>query len=216
MPMKPYVIKQGDYLLKLSHTLGFNHDKVWNDGKNAKLKEERKNPNMLQAGDIVFIPDEPKKKLRLNKEETNAFVAKVPTVTISIVVAEDSEPLKDATYVVEGLGDDTELKTDGKGTATFPAPVHAREVVLFFKEKKLRLKIGIGDLDPVGTPAGARMRLQSLGYFGGKTVGEEQYVADDPKELEAALKAFQQNLELEITGLLDQATQDALVKEHGS
>ena len=54
MPMKPYVIKQGDYLLKLSHTLGFNHDKVWSDGKNAKLKELRKNPNMLQAGDIVF------------------------------------------------------------------------------------------------------------------------------------------------------------------
>ena len=41
MPMKPYVIKQGDYLLKLSHTLGFNHDKVWSDGKNAKMRGHR-------------------------------------------------------------------------------------------------------------------------------------------------------------------------------
>lgn len=216
MPMKPYVIKQGDYLLKLSHTLGFNHDKVWNDGKNAKLKDQRKNPNMLQAGDIVFIPDEPKKKLRLNKEETNAFVAKVPTVTISIVVAADDEPVKDAAYVIEGLGDDTELKTDGKGTATFPAPVHAREVVLFFKDQKLRLKVGIGDLDPADTKPGARMRLQSLGYFGGKVVGAEQYVADDDDELRAAISAFQSGMKLPVTGELDDDTKSALVKEHGS
>lgn len=216
MPMKPYVIKQGDYLLKLAHMRGFVADTVWNDGKNAKLKELRKNPNMLQAGDVLFVPDEPRKKLRLNKEETNVYVARVPTVTVSIVVSDDGEPLKDAKYVLEGMGDDTELKTDGEGTATFEAPVHVREVVLAFVDRKLRLKVGIGDLDPADTEAGARMRLTSLGYYGGQLEGEERYVADDEKKLAAALRAFQSDHDLEPTGELDDATKDKLVEVHGS
>ena len=47
-PMKPYVIKQGDYLTRLSHRLGFVADEVWNHGKNAELKSLRKDPETLK------------------------------------------------------------------------------------------------------------------------------------------------------------------------
>ena len=35
--MKPYVVKQGDYLNKLAHRLCFDAEKVWNDPANAEL-----------------------------------------------------------------------------------------------------------------------------------------------------------------------------------
>src|SRR5262245_9870010 len=142
--MKPYVIKQGDYLTKLAHTLGFAADEVWNDGKNAALQQSRKNPNMLRAGDVLYIPDTPRKKLALTKETENQYVAKVPRVKVSVVLMEDDEPLKDLKYTLEGLGDDeTEHTTDGEGRVTFEAPVSVREVVVHLIEKDLRIRVGV-------------------------------------------------------------------------
>ena len=54
---KPYVVKAGDYTKKLAHTLGFDADEVWNDPKNAELKKLRKDPDMLVAGDVLFVPE---------------------------------------------------------------------------------------------------------------------------------------------------------------
>ena len=56
MTMKPYVIKQGDYLTRIAHRLGFVANEVWNDPKNAELKALRSDPDTLKSGDIVFVP----------------------------------------------------------------------------------------------------------------------------------------------------------------
>jgi N-acetylmuramoyl-L-alanine amidase len=214
--MKPYVVRAGDYLSKLAHQLGFDADAVWGDGKNADLKKSRKDPNMLQAGDILFVPDEPRKRLPLQKETENAYVASVPTVTVSVALDEDGVPLANAKYVIEGLGDDTERTTDGDGHVKFEAPVHVREVVVRFTEKKFSIKVGIGDLDPIDTDSGVRMRLTHLGFYGPKLEGAEQYEAFDDAQLAAAVAAFQQAQGMKPTGELDDATKSALVAIHGS
>ncbi|MCC6521721.1 MAG: peptidoglycan-binding protein [Polyangiaceae bacterium] len=215
--MKPYVIKQGDYLTKLAHLRGFSADEVWNHAQNAKLKEARKNPAMLKAGDVLFVPDQPKKKLSLTKETGNRYTAKVPRVKVSVVLAVDDEPLAEAKYKLEGLGDDdTEHTTDREGRVTFEAPVHVREVVVHLVAEDVRIKVGVGDLDPADTPSGARMRLTALGYYGGRMAGEESYLAHDDAALEAATRAFQGAQGLTPTGELDAATREALVAAHGS
>lgn len=214
--MKPYVIRQGDYLLKLSHLLGFDADQVWEDGKNAELRATRKDPSMLKPGDIVFIPDEPKKKLRLNAKEANAFVARVPRVSVSVALAMDGEPIKDEKYVLEGLGDEVEMATDAEGKIHIEAPVHVREVVVRFVATGKRIKVAIGDLDPPDTPSGARMRLTSLGHYGGKVTGAERYVAHDDAALAGAVHAFQIASGLPPTGKIDEKTRDALVEAYGS
>ncbi len=212
--MKPYVIKQGDYLLKVAHLLGFDADEVWS--ANAELKALRKDPSMLKAGDVLLVPDAPKPKLRLNKEETNAFVARVPAVKLALHVAEEGEPLKNEAYVIEGLGDESEQVTDGDGKLELTAPVHVREVIVRFVKSGKRMKLAIGELDPPDTPSGARMRLTSLGFYGAKLTGKDQYVAHDDEALASAVRAFQASMGLEATGELDGATRDALVAEHGS
>ncbi|HVY46199.1 MAG TPA: peptidoglycan-binding protein [Minicystis sp.] len=214
--MKPYVIRQGDYLAKLAHAMGFDAKKVWDDPKNAALKASREDPNMLQAGDVLFVPDAPKKRLPLEKETENAYVAKVPTVTVSVVVMEDDAPLANAVYTIEGLGDATERTTDAAGTVAFEAPVHVREVVVRFEASGAAMKIGVGDLDPATTDSGVRMRLAHLGHYGAKVEGAEQYAARDDAQLAAAVAAFQSSNGLPVTGTVDDVTRDALVAAHGS
>jgi len=214
--MKPYVIKQGDYLLKVAHLLGFDADKVWSDPKNAELKTKRKDPSMLKAGDILFVPDEPKKKLKLNPKQSNTYVAHVPTVKVAVAVAHDNEPLKNKKYVIEGLGDDTEHTTDGDGAIHIEAPVHVREVMVRFVETGMRLQVAIGDLDPPDTPSGARMRLANLGHLAEKLAGSDPHISRDVDALAGAIKKFQSVSGLPITGLLDQMTSDALAKAHGA
>ena len=85
--MKPYVVKQGDHLTKLAHKMGFDADTVWNDSKNAELKKARK-PDILKAGDVLWVPDEPKKKLSLTAQSSNAYVAKVPKVPMKIALSD--------------------------------------------------------------------------------------------------------------------------------
>jgi hypothetical protein len=214
--VKPYVIKQGDYLTKLAHTMGFDGDAVWGDGKNADLKSARKNPDMLRAGDVLYVPDEPKKKLSLTKETENKYVAKIPKVKVSVVLTEDGEPLKDLAYKLEGLGDDDEHQTDGEGRVTFEAPVHVREVVVHLLKKDLRIRVGVGDLDPADTPSGARMRLTSLGFYGARVEGADPHVSHDDAALEAAVNAFQSAEGLPVTGKLDHATREAIIAAYGS
>ena len=214
--MKPYVIKQGDYMAKLGHTLGFDADAVWNDGKNKELKKARKNPNMLVPGDILFVPDEPRKGLALEKETDNSYVATVPKISVSVIVTEDDEPIKDEKYQLRGLDDETEYQTDSDGRVEFKAPVHVREVELYFPERELTMKVGIGDLDPIDTDSGVRMRLTHLGFYGPKVSGEDQYVEREDAQLAGAVAAFQASVGLTVNGILDDETRDALVEAHGS
>jgi hypothetical protein len=214
--VKPYVIKQGDYLLKVAHILGFDADKAWNDGKNAELKKLRKDPRMLVAGDILFIPDEPKKGLKLNAKQVNAYVAHVPLVKSKLVLAVGGKPLANEKYVIEGLGEEEEKKTSEKGEVAIEVPVHVREVTVRFVDRKRRIKVAIGHLDPPDTPSGARMRLTTLGLYGAKMKGADRHVSHDKDALKHAIKKFQKQKGLEESGEIDDTTRKALIDAHGS
>jgi len=48
--MRPYFVKQGDYLESIADCYGFDPEEVWADKKNEKLRKKRKNPNILYPG----------------------------------------------------------------------------------------------------------------------------------------------------------------------
>lgn len=214
--MKPYVIKQGDYLTKLAHRLGFSAREVWAHPKNADLAALRGDGDMLCAGDVLYVPDEPKPRLPLQAEASNRYEARVPRLPVRVVLAIDEEPLSGETYRVEGIGDDEEKVTDGDGAATFEVDVHTRAVTIVLVDRKARVRMLVGDLDPVGEPSGARMRLTNLGFYGPTLAGADRYEAADDDALCAALVAFQRARGLEPSGALDEATQAELVAAHGA
>jgi hypothetical protein len=53
---QPYVVGQGDYLLRIAHRLGFDPDVVWQDDVNSSLRQLRKDPNIRCPTDVLFVP----------------------------------------------------------------------------------------------------------------------------------------------------------------
>jgi len=213
--MKPYVIKQGDYLKKLAHRRGFVADEVWSDPKNAELKAKRKDPNQLVAGDVLYIPDDPPKKLPFVAKSDNQYVADVPKVKVKVALKVAGTVLKQEPYVVKGIGhDDEEKKTDDDGNVEVEAPVHVREFVIYLPKRKQSCNLLIGGLDPIDVPSGVRMRLTHLGFYGAPPA--DGSAGRDENRLAAAIAAFQSANGIEATGEADEATQAALAQAHGS
>jgi len=215
--MKPYVIKKGDYLTKLAFELAFDKDTVWSDGKNAELKKKRADPDTLRPGDVIFLPEKEPKKQTFSKEASHTFKAKVPKVPVKVTLSIGKKVLADEPYVLRGLGEDIEGKTDGSGLITLDPTLDVREVEVFLPKKNRTLKLKLAGMDPGEEPSGARMRLQNLGFLGKKFAkGKDKYVEHDPETLKAGIKRFQGKNGIEPTGELDDKTKTALKDAYGS
>ena len=57
MPGEDYEIQEGDCVSSVAFSHGFFWETLWNHGNNSELKSRRKDPNILQAGDILHIPE---------------------------------------------------------------------------------------------------------------------------------------------------------------
>jgi hypothetical protein len=210
--MKPYVIRQGDYLTKLAHQLGFDADAVWNDDANSALREKRPNRDILHPGDVLQVPVEPPAPLAVTAQAANRFQARVPTVEIRVKLS-DGEQNRYASkaFRVEGMGKAFEGTTDGDGLAIFAVPTRVREVTLTMVEAGETFHLLIGGMDPVDRPSGVRKRLAHLGFL----PLDAEHDDESDEALRNAISMFQHIHQIAITGELDQATRDALTSAHG-
>jgi uncharacterized protein involved in type VI secretion and phage assembly len=212
---QPYVVRQGDYLSKLAFVQTFDGNQVWGDGKNADLQQQRRDPNVLAPGDLMFVPQARKEGQPINKGTSNRYQVNVPKVKVELLFRDGEQPLAGEACEVRGLGkQDPEVptSTDGGGKLSLNVPVTAREFYVDFPNKEgLGVHLYVGDVDPVSAPAGVAQRLVNLGYL-------PAYFDDDPDSaagyLERALKAFQAENGLEPTGTADDATRQALLGDH--
>ncbi|APR86243.1 Hypothetical protein A7982_11592 [Minicystis rosea] len=211
--MKPYVIKQGDYLEKVAHALGFDADEVWNEPKNAELKKQR-DPNLLHPGDVLYVPDRTPQWLPLRSGTDNLYIAKVPRTTVRLVFKDVDKPRANEPYVILGMGEPEEGTTDGDGVLEIKVPVHIREVQISFPKSRITYPIHIGDMDPIEEPTGVRKRLLHLGYGAAPSADEDVANEDLEAADRLAILAFQQDQGLEATGSMDDATRAALAKAH--
>jgi hypothetical protein len=212
--MKPYVVKQGDFLSKLAFMQGFDASAVWNDPKNADLCKLRPDPDMLAPGDLLYVPDPNPQVLALTGQSSNDYQADVPSLTITVTLKDgDRQVLVDEPYVIEGLGGDpVEGKSGADGSVIISATVLIREVTIVLPNRNLSQTVLVGDLDPLEEDSGVRMRLAQLGYL---AHGWES--TDDIDDIRAAIEAFQVASGLpDPTGIMDDATRAALGKAHGS
>lgn len=215
--MRPYVIRQGDYLTKLAHMIGFNADATWNDEANRTFRERRPDPDILAPGDVLHVPAEPTATPHvLMPDSENEFKARLPKVKVSIVFRHEGAPLEDAPYVLEGLAKRVLGRSDRVGVVTFEVPVHVREVRVTFYEKQLAFPVRVGDLDPIDETSGVQQRLMHLGFDGwalGEAAGLQRPLPEDGDT--SAIRAFQRTNALEETGEMDEMTRATLKKAHG-
>ncbi|MFT3769479.1 MAG: peptidoglycan-binding domain-containing protein [Minicystis sp.] len=220
--MRPYVVRQGDYLTKLAFVHGFDVEEVWNDPKNGEIRGLRKDHNILAPGDVVYLPVKEKEGLPIQKGVTNRYVAKVPKVPVKVRFRSGSERLANAKFTIEGEATPNTGTTDGDAQLELSVPAYVSEVCVVFPDLNERYKLLVGHLDPEVERSGVRARLVHLGYmlpsareFFGYDVGNYGE-DDDAAQVAAAVRAFQRDNNLPITGVVDTDTQAALAAAHGS
>lgn len=208
--MLPYVVRPGDYLIKLAHRGGFDVDTVWNDPRNEDLRQLRDDHNMLAAGDVIHLPPPKPRSLPITMGAVNRYTAKVPRIEVRLALHRlDGTPLADADFDVEGLAD-AAGQTDGEGRITLQVPVTARELVLVFAREGVRVAVDVGGLDPISETSGIKHRLQNLGLY----LPGARSSAGDAEALANAITVFQTRQGLAATGALDDDTRKALLDEH--
>lgn len=207
--MKPYIVRQGEYLAKLAFVHGFDAETVWGDAKNEDLKKLRPDPNILAPGDILYIPDKGEEPLAIEKGVENSYAAEVPKVEVTIVFRDLEGPLANEPFELRGAVASGEPTTDADGKVTLTVAVTVSEVEILFPQRHESYLVRVGNMDPVAGASGVHKRLANLGYLHrqpGISVGEM---------LPAALWSFQAEHEIEPTGTLDDATRAALTEKHG-
>jgi hypothetical protein len=211
--VKPYVVRQGDYLAKVAHQLGFDADVVWADEKNKELAGLR-DPNLLLPGDILYVPEgEAKPELSVNEGDSHDFQAHVPEVIVKLVLHDDEGPMANEAYVINGLGDPVEGTTGDDGRLSFTTTVLVREAELVLPKRNIKYPIHIGDMDPLVETSGAKKRLTHLGY--GDPDRDDVDDGNSEELSPAVIQAFQIAQGLPVTGAMDDATVARLKEMHG-
>jgi len=211
-----YVVKQGDYLAKIARDHGFtDYIRLWNAPENARLRQKRKNPNVLFPGDVVAIPDRDSKHEDGQTQTRHTFRLKNPSLKLRVAL-EDAfrKPVRNAACQLAVDGKFFKLQTDGSGKLEHEISPTAQRADLVIRDadtpfKDVVLKLKIGNLDPVDTFSGQVGRLMNLGYL---TAPVED--ANDPL-FESAVEEFQCDQTMTVDGICGHQTQAKLLQVHG-
>jgi hypothetical protein len=208
-----YSVTQGDCIMSIAEEFGFTWETLWNHPDNARLKQLRKDPNILFPGDIVVIPD---KTLRVESAPTDQrakYVKKTRLAQVRLRLLDVKRRCRaNVQYVATVDGVISSGRSDGDGYITIQAPLNARELKLKVTDgsKTDEYTLPLGSIDPIEELSGVQQRLANLGY----PCGSEQ---GTPGELTTvALRGFQKEMNLNVTGALDDATRQKLKQMHGS
>ncbi len=200
-----HVVQQGECVSSIAIKNGLFPDAVWDHPENAKLKSERKDPNVLLPGDLVHVPDTVRKEEACATERRHRFRRKGVPAKLLVRLLIDDEPLAHAEYQLL-IGDawHAEGTTDGDGLVEASIPPVAKEgrIVVEHEEQTYVFPLALGTLDPIDTEDGVAKRLADLGY----PVGED---------LSEAVKQFQEAKGLNASGEIDAATRSAIEREFG-
>ena len=201
-------------MLSIAQRYGFRWRTLWDHPANQDLKARRGDPNVLNPGDIVEIPDHVSREEAGATETRHRFRRKGVAAVLRLKLLDRAgKPRPALPYVLQVDGKNSQGSTDGNGLLEVSIPPDAAEAVLTYEldggvtiQRRLRL----GGTDPSTEGDGLRQRLANLGYL------PPDAVESDRGQLERAVRAFQQSQELEPTGSVDDSTRKKLRQVHGS
>lgn len=206
-----HIVAEGECISSIAFRHGLAPDTVWRAPENAGLRQRRKNPNILVAGDVVAIPARQEKSAGVETDRRHTFRRRgVPEkLRLQFLVAGFPRAEERYELTVDGVIVAHDELTDAEGRIErFIAP-DARTARVRLLGTGEEYSFALGRLDPVDTPRGALGRLKSLGFYAG-SLGDGGGAG-----LSRALQAFQDAHGLEITGALDDETQRALEAKYG-
>src|SRR6185503_16392045 len=96
-----HVVKQGECLSSIARKYGFaDYHTIYDDPANARLKKLRGNPNVVQPGDQLFIPEKQQRQVPRATDQRHRFTLHRKRVFLEIVVKIDDDPVTNANYTL--------------------------------------------------------------------------------------------------------------------
>ncbi len=222
-----YTVKQGDYLAKIAKAHGLaDWRRIYNDPQNASFREKRPDPDLLFPGDQLFIPDKKLQETTCHTENKYTFTIQRPKYEIQMTMRdEEGSPIPLLKYELKTnmktyqrhIEDGPEIKSHlqaGLIHETIDTEEESGQLKVWLKdgddEPDFQTEIKVGHLDPVEEITGLQGRLNNLGYDCGNVDGTL-----GPKTANA-LKQYQTDHHLAVTGKADAATMAALTAQYGA
>lgn len=203
-------------MFTIAATYGFrDYRTIYDDEANTALRRQRPNPGVLHPGDRVTIPDPmPRVEERPTDRRHTFRTIGMRRLLRLRLLGPFGKPCANMPYsiVIDGHALPGDRRTDEKGELSEAIPLHASSGKVTVGD--LFWHLDIGELNPVTAApddgvSGAQARLQNLGYNPGPVDGVLG------PQTESALRRFQREHGLAVTGELDATTKGALVREHG-
>ena len=197
-------VGNGESAISLAKKNGFFWKTVWNHGENAALKAKRKDPTLLYEDDEIFIPEKQTKEVSKGTEAEHTFKLKGEPCKLKLQLLKLGKPRSGEDYLLKIKGELIQGTTDGEGKLEHFIPPDARSGELILRNGQETYPIRVGDLDPIDKDSGIQQRLNNLGYSCGSEDG------DPGEKTKEALKKFQAEQKLKVTGKIDGATKAKL------
>ena len=201
-------VAEDECLSSIAESYGHLWKTIWFHSRNTQLRQLRKDPNVLKQGDQLFIPAVDTKQEHRATDQRHKFKKKGVPAMLRLRFLDGTEPRANEPYILEVEGKQITGNLDGDGRLETYIPPNARTGTITIGTGKTAVhhKLDLGHMEPASEQAGAIKRLKSLGYDCGLA---------PEKGFKQALKSFQADQKLPVTGNLDLSTQSKLREVFG-
>jgi hypothetical protein len=209
--MADHVVQQGECVESIAMEYGFFWDTIWLHPNNSNLRNQRRDPNVLLPGDLLYIPEKSVESISAPTDKRHRFVRKGVPSMFRLTVMRYSRPFANQAYTLIIDGRQFQGKTDNDGRLEQAIPPNAQKAKLIVGEGDEREEyyLCLGHLDPIDTVTGIQARLNNLGFDCGTADGT---LNDRTRE---ALREFQKKNGIAESGEIDQNTRSAIEKAYG-
>jgi len=208
-------IVQGECVAQLGYRYGFFPETIWDHPRNRALRAERSNLHILQPDDFVFIPAKKPRDIAVRTGLRTTLLRKgVPEELNVRFLRDDDSPRADEPFLLSITTASGALVSDIKGTtdargfvhASIPPDATVAHIVLGKGSRQEVFELDLGYVNPIDSIAGVQARLNALGYPCGN---EDNELGERTGQ---ALRTFQQDRGLEVTGKPDEPTKKKLLE----
>ncbi|MCA9604035.1 MAG: peptidoglycan-binding protein [Myxococcales bacterium] len=205
MPVR-HIVRRGDSCSSLALRHGLAPDTIWEHPDNDGLRSTRSHMDVLAEGDVIVIPDKRITPVSVATDRTHRFRRRGVPMRFTIHLYDtQGRPYASVPFVLEVDGNRCTIEgvTDGDGKIDCFLPNDSRAGELRFGEGEVR-SLRLGHLEPIETVEGVQQRLSNLGF---PCLGDGGEMG---RATMAALMRFQRWAELDVSGVIDDATKDEL------
>ncbi|MBC7925517.1 MAG: peptidoglycan-binding protein [Bryobacteraceae bacterium] len=214
-----YTVLQGDCLSSIARRHGLTSwRRIYDAAENAAFRRRRPNPNVIEPGDVLFVPERELKDRQASTDKLHHYVARPDRTVLRILLADDDgHPYSECTYEL-AFGETRLFGSAADGVIEHvieqridPLPESARLTVWWEQSPRRRCtwNLLIGHLDPVETVSGIQARLNNLGFDSGPVDGITGPIT------RGAVRAFQTKQDLVVDGIAGPVTKARLKQVYG-